>query len=151
MKVSKAAQKELSKLLHSSAEGILSAASEAKSFAKKEIPQVCKEIIKFDGIYDSLYQMGVALVYLVILGTISYFIHQYQITPLNPEEDPRYLKYPDGFWNFVHVATIVASFFALGEILGQFRNLLKAVFAPRLYLIEYAKNNILNDDSEDDE
>lgn len=116
MNLSDEAKSELNSLLTTSFKTLTDSIKDVKS----ELPKVAHEIVLYEGVISGLIGILQCLFAIVGLGAVSYGIQAY---------------HPD-FWGF-HVALALLEIVAVGCLMNQFECVVKAKFAPRLFLLAY--------------
>lgn len=121
MKISSEIKKEFDILLKE----IVKALSNGIKGAKNEIPKMAHEILLYNGILGNIFNILACVLILSFSCVLSYYIHNHHLD--------------SEFWGvYVISALIVLAMLSLIPIFVF--NLLKAKYAPRLFLLEYAKS-----------
>lgn len=121
MDISEEAKKELNGLLETSFRSL----AESIKDVKAEMPKVAKEIVLYDGVIGGLVSAFQCFIGLGIVGAISYYVNK---------------SYPD-YWG-IHILTALIAMGLLMCLTDVIYGTLKAKFAPRLFLLQYASNLI---------
>lgn len=123
MKLSEATKKELDLFVRSSMQSLNEGVKGATSLMKKETPKLLHEIVVFEGIVGNLLTATLALGFVGVMVGISYFVHTYHSD--------------DWAW---HILTVILGKVGLGVAAETGYNAIKAKYAPRLFLLNYASN-----------
>lgn len=132
MKVSPEAKKELNKFLKNSLSGLQDVVSDATQFAKKELPEVAKEIIMFNGIVNNLFGVLIA----IVIGTLNYKLGAWALSQTSEH----------GEWYISLILTVPIAIGCFIAGVSSLQDALKARVAPRLYLLEYTKQLLKDGD-----
>ena len=134
---------ELQKQLLDVVEAAKKVGADIYNFAKAQAPELVKEIIQW-GIAYNLFWVVMG----IVGGVFLYFIFKKMLAYIKKNKDA---VYDSGDINGSHAAVFgfcvvlfVIGIFTLVSFFGHATPLLKAIFAPRLYLIDYVSEVIKN-------
>lgn len=96
----------------------------AKDFTVSQMPEVCKEILKYNFL-EAVFYVAVGVLVLVLSCFVAKFING------------QHKKDPDGDWQWMHSVTIVLIVVGVLFLTSNGLDIVKIELAPRLYLIEY--------------
>lgn len=133
MKLSAETKNEIDKFVRTSFKGIADTIADANTVVRKEMPALAKEIVLYEGVIGSLISAFYGLLIVAVAGGISYYVNKF---------------YPD-YWG-IHIGTVLMAKVGIGLFGFGVYDSVKARFAPRLYLLTYAKNLISSEGSKNE-
>lgn len=96
----------------------------AKDFAVTQVPEVCKEVLRYS-LCEAIFYVVVGLFLLAACGFFARWLHKKAV-----EEN-------DGNYYMFNIFSCIVAAIGLGMICSNMLDAFKITMAPRIYLIEY--------------